>query len=133
MKIKNLLFASMMFSSCWAAAESYVTFVDTLGTNTVALTLHHASGRTTVDLREVVVNGKQISGVKVAGSPEGQMRIEAGSQVILEIPSSVSRSEWSMQDLEKTNFKDGDSRILKGSIVLNGKPVSRVLEIYAAD
>lgn len=117
------LFLSIM--SFEAFSYSCVLYVEPYRAETIELTL--VDGK--IDAEEVKVNGRNEYGATVVGDSDGSLKITTPyKKVLLDIPASVSRTEWNHQS--KGQFRTSDSRVLTGKININERPVDRLLEIF---
>ena len=113
-----------------AYAESYKTFVDVLVQNTVSLSI---SNNNIID-DEVTLNGVDQPLVRTAiykNSGEAIEVVSSTGKILLSIPTNSKKTKWHLQ--KKGYFSDGDTRIIKGELVINGIPVSKLVEIFATE
>lgn len=112
-----------------AQAESYRTFVDVLGSNMVAITI--SQGNVIKD--EVKLNGKTLEEVRTANyNSSGEIKVVSNSgKVILHVPAESRPTDWATQEVY--SFSDGDTRVLKGDLKINGKSVSKLVEVFATE
>ncbi len=131
MKKSILTLVIMIAASVSAFAESYATYVDVFGANTVGITMTHANG-TRIVRDEVTLNGLPIeSASEAAINSDGSISIKTANKIVLQIPANVQKAEWLHQ--KEGWFSNGDTRILQGPMIINGQSVDRLVQIHAGE
>jgi hypothetical protein len=133
---KTLFILTFLTITNTAIAESYRTFVDDLGQNTVAFTISGSKREIVSD--EITLNGETLPIVKTAeylgqGGDDGIKIISKTGITILEIPANAHRYPWNMQDPKYEWFTDGDSRHIVGNLIINGKPEKHLNQINSEE
>ncbi len=127
-----MVFAITIGTSLTCLAESYSTYVDVFGSNTVGITIGYERGAPKIKKDEVTLNGADVKKVSTATfESDVGVTVESEQKVILNIPSSVEKTAWNHQ--EPGRFSNGDSRVLRGSLIINDQPVSVLVEIYGGE